>query len=192
MTQQPDPVKGIVNYLHHEGAKGFEELEALMVRTGNDWTACLREVSEEQAAFQPEPSEHIQTPISGKGPRWCVKEVVGHYLLSERSLNETVAGLAGVSPPRNPGPIVRGMGAQSTEYEALPLAALREELSAFFEETVTLIGALRSSENLSATFPHPALGPLNLKEWLVFHRGHAMDHIQQIERIKANAGYPTA
>jgi hypothetical protein len=66
------------------------------------------------------------------------------------------------------------------------------ELSAFFEETVTLIGALRNSTNLTATFPHPALGPLNLKEWLVFHRGHAMDHIQQIERIKAHAAYPKA
>jgi hypothetical protein len=82
------------------------------------------------------------------------------------------------------------MGAQSTECEALPLDVLRLRLARFFEKTVELIGALRSSENPGATFPHPVFGPLNAKEWLAFHQGHAMDHIQQIERIKADGGYP--
>ncbi len=192
MTQQANPMERASNYLHHEGAKSFEELEALMGQSRDDWDACLREVSEEQAMFRPEPSEHIRTPVSGEGPRWCVKEVVGHYLVTERSLNNAVAGLAGVAPPPDPGPTVSEMGAQSTEYEALPLDVLREKLSAFFEETVGLIGALRSSENLGTTFPHPVFGPLNLKEWLAFHGLHAMDHIQQIERIKTAGGYPKA
>ncbi|MFV1996307.1 MAG: DinB family protein [Verrucomicrobiales bacterium] len=180
------------SFLHHQGAKSFEELEVLMGQSGDDWDACLREVSEEQATFQPEPSEHKRTPVSGEGPRWCAKEVIGHYLVTERSLNDAVAGLAGVAPPPNPGPTVSEMGAQSTEYEALPLDILREKLSEFFEETVRLIGALRSSENLGATFAHPVFGPLNMKEWLAFHGLHAMDHIRQIERIKTDGGYPKA
>jgi hypothetical protein len=192
MTQQANPLERAANYLHHLGAQSLEELEALMAQSGDDWDACLREVSEEQATFQPEPSEHIRTPVSGEGPKWCVKEVVGHYLVSERSLNNTAAGLAGVAPPPDPGPPVREMGAQSTEHEALPLNVLREKLSEFFQETVRLIGALRSSENLGSTFPHPVFGPLNVREWLAFHRLHAMDHIQQIERIKADGGYPKA
>jgi hypothetical protein len=84
------------------------------------------------------------------------------------------------------------MGAQSTEYEALPLDVLRAKLSEFFQETVGLIGALRGAEDPGSTFPHPVFGPLNAREWLAFHRLHAMDHIQQIERIKADGGYPKA
>ena len=192
MTQQADPMDRASDYLHHHGATSFEELEALMGRSGDDWAACLREISEEQAIFQPEPSEHIRTPVSGEGPRWCVKEVVGHYLVTERSLNNAVAALAGVAPPPDPGPTVSEMGAQSTEYEALPLDVLREKLSEFFEETVRLIGALRSSENLGETFPHPVFGPLNMKEWLAFHGLHSMDHIRQIERTKTDGAYPKA
>ena len=84
------------------------------------------------------------------------------------------------------------MGAQSTEYETLPLDVLREKLSEFFEETLRLIGALRGSENLGKTFPHPVFGPLNMKQWLAFHGLHALDHIHQIERIKNDGAYPKA
>jgi hypothetical protein len=33
-------------------------------------------------------------------------------------------------------------------------------------------------------------GPLTSREWIAFQRLHAMDHIQQIEIIKANPDYP--
>ena len=49
-----------------------------------------------------------------------------------------------------------------------------------------------ASSKLERAFPHPMFGPLNLKEWIAFHRIHAMDHIQQIDKIKADAGYPAA
>jgi hypothetical protein len=84
------------------------------------------------------------------------------------------------------------MGAQSPEYESMPLDALRERLADFFEETLALISRLDGSSNMDTAFAHPVFGPLNVKEWLAFHRLHAMDHINQIERIKADAGYPKA
>ncbi|HET9477553.1 MAG TPA: DinB family protein, partial [Dehalococcoidia bacterium] len=123
-------------------------------------------------------------------PKWCVKEVIGHYLLSERSLNNTAAERAGVTPPANPGAPVQKMGAQSPEHEAMTMDGLRQRLAAFFDETVELIGRLQNSPKLEEAFPHPVFGPLNVKEWLAFHRLHAMDHIEQIARIKADAGYP--
>ena len=192
MTQQVDPMTRAAQFLHRQGEKGLEELEALMRQTAEDWAACLQGVSDAQAAHQPEPGQHIPTPASGEGPKWCVKETIGHYLLSERSLNNTAAGLAGVDAPPDPPLPVRAMGEQSPNYEALPLDGLRQKLADFFDETVTLIGGLRGSTNLAGKFPHPVFGPLNVKEWLAFHRLHAMDHIQQIERIKADAGYPKA
>ena len=192
MTQQVDPMERAAQFLHRQGEKAFEDLEALMRQSAEDWSRCLEGMSEAQAVHQPDPGEHVPTPASGEGPKWCVKETIGHYLLSERSLNNTAAGLAGVDAPPDPPLPVRGMGEQSPDYEALPLDGLRQKLADFFDETVALIGRLDGSKTLEATFPHPVFGPLNVKEWLAFHRLHAMDHIQQIERIKADAGYPKA
>ena len=144
MTQQVNPLERAANFLHHQGAKGFDELETLMKQTSEDWARCLDGMTETQATHQPEPGEHIPTPASGEGPKWCVKETIGHYLLSERSLNNTAAGLAGVDAPPDPPLPVRAMGEQSPDYEALPLDGLRQKLAGFFEETGTLIGGLRS------------------------------------------------
>jgi hypothetical protein len=179
-------------FLHRQGEKGFEDLEALMRQSAEDWARCLEGMSEAQATHQPEPGEQMRTPASGEGPKWCAKETIGHFLAAERSLNNTAAGLAGVEPPPDPPQPVRAMGEQSPEYEAMPLDGLRQKLADFFDETVALIGRLSGSSNLEAKFPHPVFGPLDIKEWLAFHRLHAMDHIQQIERIKAGAEYPKA
>lgn len=193
MTQQANPMETAKNFLHYQGAKDFDDMAQLMRKTADDWAACLEGLSEAQASHQPDPTVGgFQTPASGEGPKWCVKEVIGHYLLSERSLNNTAAERAGVEPPPSPGAAVRQMGEQSAEYEAMPLDELRAKLSGFFEETVSLIYRLRGSTKLDETFPHPVFGPLNVKEWLAFHRLHAMDHMQQIERIKSDAGYPKA
>ncbi|HET8944571.1 MAG TPA: DinB family protein [Dehalococcoidia bacterium] len=191
MTQKVDPLERAAQFLHYLGAKGLEELEAAIRQTSEDWARCLDGISEAQAAHQPDPAiGGFQTPASGEGPKWCVKEVIGHYLLSERSLNNTAAERAGVPPPANPGAPVQRMGAQSPEHEAMSMDGLRQRLAEFFDETVALIGRLQNSSKLEEAFPHPVFGPLNVKEWLAFHRLHAMDHIEQIARIKADAGYP--
>ena len=192
MTQAVDPLEQAAQFLHRQGAKGFDELEALMRQTADDWAGCLEGTSDAQAAHEPQDRGHVPTPVSGEGPKWCIKEIIGHYLVSERFLNNSVAGAAGVAPPPDPGPPIQGMGAQSPELEAMPLDALRGKLTEFFEETAMLIGGLRGSSKLDEKFPHPVFGPLNAKEWLAFHRLHAMDHIRQIDRIKSDAGYPKA
>ena len=192
MTQGVSPLEQAAQYLHRQGAKGFDELEALMGQTALDWTRCLEGMSNAQATHEPQAREHVPTPVSGEGPKWCIKEVIGHYLVSERFLNNSVAEAAGVAPLPDPGPPIQGMGAQSPEHEAMALDALRGKLVEFFDETITLIGGLRGSGKLDEKFPHPVFGPLNVKEWLAFHRLHAMDHIQQIERIKTDPGYPKA
>ena len=42
------------------------------------------------------------------------------------------------------------------------------------------------------TWEHPTLGPLNIKELIALHRLHIMDHVQQIEKIKGDQGYPAS
>ncbi len=180
-----------LSYMQHQAAKGLDSLAALLERTQADWERCLDGMSEAQALFHPPVTGNSSgSPTGGEGPKWCAKEVVGHFLASERSLNRQVAELAGVEPPSGPAPPVRAMGVQSTEDEALPLDALREKLAAFFEETRGLIASLERGTNLDQTFPHPVFGQLNPTEWMAFHRIHAMDHIQQIDNIKAGPAYP--
>lgn len=190
MTQQDNLVENIRNFLRRIAEGSLDDLEAAMRETGAAWSNCLEGVTEGQAAFQPAPAEFTATPYSGEGPRWSIKETVGHYLVSERSLNQTVSRMAGVASPGPSVPVVPEMGIQSAEYEALPLNELSEELAKFFEETVVLVRSLGDATNPDATFPHPVFGPLNPREWIAFHRGHAMDHIQQVEHIKAAEGYP--
>ena len=69
-----------------------------------------------------------------------------------------------------------GDAAERRDFPAVTAAASRAQLA--------------GSESLAESFPHPIFGPLNLKEWIAFHRIHAFDHIQQIERLKADPAYP--
>jgi hypothetical protein len=148
-------------------------------------------MTDAQAAFQPRDLEHEPTPYSGEGPGWRVKEVIGHYLASDRGLNTSIAALAGVSAPGAPADPVSSMGIQSPELEALTLSELGVKLTEFYEDTAALIENLQHSEVAAGTtFPHPVFGPLTLNEWLAFHQAHAFDHIQQIEQIKRAPGYP--
>ena len=191
MTQQADPMQQALSYMRHQASKGLDSLADLMERSAEDWQRCLQGMTEKQAGFQPPATGNSSgSPAGGEGPKWCAKEVIGHFLASERSLNRQVAAMAGVEPPPGPAPAVRSMGVQSAEDEGLPLGDLREKLAAFFQETRALIASLERGTNLDQTFPHPVFGQLNPKEWMAFHRVHSMDHIQQIEEAKGAPGYP--
>ena len=67
---------------------------------------------------------------------------------------------------------------------------LRQEMGRLLEETVMLVGSLPEGDMPRGTWEQPSLGPLNLKELIALHRVHVMDHVQQIEKIKAEPGYP--
>jgi hypothetical protein len=188
MTQQTtDPrIEKALGFLHYQGGKTLAELGALMERTADDWEKCLEGMSDAQAEFKP------PTPTGPEGEdQWCAKEVLGHVLASQRGLNVTIAQMAGVEPPAQAEQI-RKMGVKSEEDEKRSLAELRPEIAAVCEESKRLVTSLPEGEKLDQKFPHPVFGQLNLKEWFAFHRVHAMDHIQQIDAIKASPGYPSA
>ena len=177
--QQTDPVQQGLSYMRHQGAKSFGDIDAMLERTADDWRLCLEAMSETQAKFKP-------------AGEWCAKEVLGHAIMTCRSIHQDVAGLGGVQPPGELAEEVRAMGVQSPEYEAMPIDDLCDMIVGALEETRMLAVALQKSDKLDASFPHPLFGPLNLKEWLAFQRIHSMDHIQQIDKIKADLGYPSA
>jgi hypothetical protein len=187
MTQATDDrMTKAQEYMRHQGTKSLAELGALMERTAADWERCLEGMTDAQAMFRP------GTPTGPEGEdEWCTREVLGHVLASQRGLNVTIAQMAGVEPPAQ-AEQVRKMGVKSEEDEARPLADLRPMIAAVCEESQRLALSLPEGEKLEQRFPHPIFGQLNLKEWFAFHRVHAMDHIQQIDAIKADPGYPAS
>ena len=163
--------------MRHQAAKGLDSLAALLERTRADWDRCLEGMSDKQATFAP-------------AGEWSAKEVLGHAVRACRGVNgqitEAVAG-RGVGSPFGDAAALRN---QPAVDEQRPVSDLRRDVAATFEETRLLATSLSGSPNLDATFQHPFFGQLNIREWIAFQRIHAMDHIQQIEKIKAGPAYP--
>ncbi len=177
MTQTVDPIQQALEYMRHQGAKDVAALEALIERTGGDWARSLESMSEAQASYQPD-------------GEWCAKEVIGHLLVTNRGINQQIVEMAGITSPIEQHEKIRAMGEQSADEEKLPIGELRQRIVGVFKETTKLAASLDESDKLDEKFPHPLFGPLNLKEWIAFHRIHAMDHIQQVDKIKADPAYP--
>ena len=194
MTQQPDMIQQITGYLRRDGSRPLDELGVLMDTVDADWQRCLEAMTEAQACFHPSEGPAVATPWSGEGAHWSAKEVIGHFLFSERSLNQRIAEIAGLPPPVVEVPQVRAMGEQSAEDERQPIDELRRRLDGFFDDTRALLSSLGSKgvPKGELSFPHPVFGPLTATEWIAFHWLHTMDHVGQINALKSAPGYPAA
>ncbi|HEV2859387.1 MAG TPA: DinB family protein [Pyrinomonadaceae bacterium] len=60
------------------------------------------------------------------------------------------------------------------------LAALRDSRAALRE----LRPRIERVEGTAVRFPHPAFGPINLYQWLLFIGAHELRHLAQIEAVK--------
>ena len=174
--RQPEIIQRAVDYCSHQASKGIDSLIALMERTGEDWRRCLGGVSEAQAEFSPAAGE------------WTSKEVVTHFLQATASVNDqirelTAGGDVGRLAPAAP---------DERPAETTSVAELSAETVAIFDEIARLTRTLEGNAYLDRQFPHPAFGQLNIMQWIAFQRLHGMDHVQQIEKNKADAGYPKA
>ena len=192
MAQQPDMIQQITDYLRREGSRPLDELGVLLDAVAADWQRCLEAMTEAQACFHPPEGPVPTTPGSGEGQKWSAKEVIGHFLFSERSLNQRIAELAGLPAPLTQVPRVRAMGEQSAEDERQTIDELRRRLDSFFDDTRALLSSLESLGVPNGSFPHPVFGPLTVTEWIAFHRLHSIDHIRQINAVKSAPGYPAA
>jgi len=184
MTQSADPMEQAVGYMRHQASKGLGSLAALIERTGEDWHRCLESVSEAQANFKP-------------GQEWTVKEVAGHFVDASRGINKQLAEVAAGRPLRHvatteDSPPADVLGQVLAGARQMSLTDLRAQVRDTFAETHRAVTALKEGEHLNQTFQHPIFGRLNIKEWVAFQRIHSMDHIQQIDKVKADPAYPGA
>ncbi len=171
MTQSTDIREQALSYMRHQAAKSMGDLAVLMERTAAECARCLEGVSEEQAIFKYD-------------EEWCIKEVLGHMLVSGKGVNREIANLVEDNAPSREA----RMGLVSNAGR--PIGELRPALADLWSETGRLVASLPEVGNLDRTWQHPFFGPLNFKEWIAFQRLHAMDHVQQMEKVKAHPDYP--
>ena len=111
--------------------------------------------------------------------------MLDHLIYSTaRTVIEPIRDLGGGKVPRPFTPDDSGGRAMRSMQE------LRQEMGRLLEEAVVLVGSLPAGDMPHATWEHPSLGPLDIKELIALHRLHVMDHVQQIEKIKVDPGYP--
>ncbi len=173
MTQSTDFREQALSYMRHQASKSLGDLVALVERAAADCDRCLEDVSEEQAAFR-------------YNEEWSIKEVLGHMLDSGKGVNKEIANLVEDRPSAREARMGVASGADR------PVGELRQALADMWAETSRLVGSLPEDGNLKRTWEHPMFGPLNFKEWIAFQRLHAMDHVQQMEKVKAHSDYPQA
>src|SRR5271170_24271 len=139
----------------------------------------------------------------GEG-RWSAAELVGHLMMVERAVIGKADRVAQKPPKRiswlkkihipmafvesrwirrkAPAPVAPEMLHDKEEMLA-ELRTVRERSLAFLEET--------KSRNLGEYFwAHPALGTLNVYEWLQFIASHEVRHTKQMREIAASLPKP--
>jgi len=173
MTQAQDMREQAVSYAQHQAKKSLAELAELMERTGEDCARCLEGVGEAQAEFK-----HDE--------EWSTKEVLEHMLGSSKEINREIANLAAGKESAPVGQT--GLTRKSDR----PIGELSAALADLWVETGRLVASLPEDGNMDATWDHPWFGSLNFKEWIAFQRMHALDHVQQMEKLKAHPDYPKA
>jgi hypothetical protein len=137
--------------------------------------------------------------------RWSVAQLAEHLSIVEGNIVGLLGKLLGKAeesgaPPLAPGaafapvsieefiPITRDVKVEAPARlhpaDSTPLAdtlaRLRDTRAALHE----LRPALERADGRSLRFPHPAWGPLNLYQWLLFVGAHESRHLDQIEALK--------
>jgi hypothetical protein len=175
MTQQADMVEQAIGYCRYQAQKGIDSLAVLQERTSADWQRCLEGMTEKQAGFAP-------------GSEWPARTVVNHFLSVTVGVNKQIRRFTSGTMPSATDE--ETLAADGPAKEATTVPEMRKELDASFAEMIELTRSLEGNPNLSAQFPHPMFGQLNILEWIAFQRIHSQDHIQQIDKNKASDGYP--
>ncbi|HEY8492167.1 MAG TPA: DinB family protein [Dehalococcoidia bacterium] len=164
----------IVDYLKHQGAKTTEELAALIDRSQAILDDLLSGMTEEQAAFRPDPDQ------------WSVKDVLAHI---DASLHGTARIIEATA--RGERPSARSADPASVGSSDASLDELRDRVEEAYRRVRETVLDLGPDPDLSVTVRHPFFDELNCKEWAAFIYLHCgRDHTNQIQQIMAHPGFP--
>lgn len=141
-----------------------------------------------------------QRGARGADGGWSAADIIEHLSLTERRVTRALEGMLS---PREAGSGGDGAASNFTpftldtfierargqKFEApehiRPRGVPYDESLAHIKESRAALEALRprfDDADLTAQFPHPAFGPLNLAQWLAFVGLHEARHLKQIDR----------
>ena len=167
-----DARQRLVSYLEHQANKDVPRMLQLIEEQRARLLALLDGVTDEQAAFRPAPDQ------------WSIADVLRHVIAAEEGVAGIIESLARGAVPDGS----RALGSQVPD-EGQALSALVERLRAARANLLETVRDWPATPDVEAKFEHPFFGPLDCKAWLTFQRVHDLDHVGQIEQVKAADGY---
>ncbi len=168
----PEAMVKIGDYLRREGAaKDGLELWPRLAEAEVRMAAALDGVDERDTALR----------LAGGG--WSIGELAFHVVEGKRgALAIAEALLAGDRPTAFVSPDPEWQPAPK------PVAELRREYLALSTEFAALAPRLTAGTVVDAVYGHPFFGELHARAWFAFQRIHDLDHVAQIEAIRAQEG----
>jgi DinB family protein len=149
-----------------------------------------------------------QLRFASSADSWCIGEIAEHISLAQASvvkgikrvLTETESsadrGTTSVGPISVEKFVEQLKGQKfksperSTPRPDATMASSLERMRSTTEELQSLRPRIEATDLSNATFPHPALGPLNAYQWLVLMITHEERHVRQMEAVMSSAGFP--
>lgn len=172
-----------------------------------DRAAAVKYLEETRAAFL-KSIENVtpgQWTFKPSSTSWSIAEVAEHIGISEGTIFGMVTTQMLQAPAPKPGEgipdekVIAGLTDRTNKFQAPEVLkpvnkwATKEAPVKDFNAArdKTIAWTTTTTENLRAhAAPHPALGPLDLHQWVLLIAGHSARHTAQIEEVKTAAGYP--
>jgi uncharacterized damage-inducible protein DinB len=158
-----DEQQRIRSYLQAQGAKQTPaEILAKVEAAMADLAKAARAVPAARFAQRPEPEE------------WSANEVLAHVVAADTYFGGGVVAIL-----------------EARGIENAPLRTADAWLEILRGQRATLFDRVRAAEptaRLDVTIEHPAFGPLNWRETLLFTRLHDLDHAGQLGKIATAFG----
>jgi len=172
-------------------AKAVAELEA----SRQELLAAVKGLTAEQWRFKPAPD------------RWSIAECVEHIALAEDSYYRLITERLAKAPPPPEEKLAEARGKDAYVLEKMPdrsskrqtSAALEpkgkppaESLEHFRRSRDRFIAYIRSTSDplRERVQAHRAVGTIDGLQWALLAAGHVRRHIQQIEEVKREKGFP--
>jgi hypothetical protein len=180
-------------------SKKAQEVVDYMTAQREEFLATVDGLSDAQLNFKP------------AADQWSIKEIFHHIWIVEGMTGKLMANLlkqaaenhlpADANPEES---VLNSLDAHAEKLaskfqapervvpiDALPLAESIVKMGETRAKILEPLDELCKYDVSSLLFPHPALGPINPYQWLMVMGGHEARHRNQINRIKADANYPT-
>jgi uncharacterized damage-inducible protein DinB len=172
-------------------AEEIETVSSYLERTRGELVAAVTGLAGDQWTFKP------------GSECWCIREVVEHHVLTERTIHGIIARLGDAPEPppgwtpdemdeRIPAQIPSRLRKGMAPDSLLPTGRWtgEEALKEFLRTRDHTLGLVNASSLRGRVIPHPFFGLWDGYHWLLAAGAHGARHAGQIAEIKSHPDFP--